>query len=155
MKRLGDLIAYWLWCVGISFWVWLHTSYLKGLFPCQNKIFVSGRNVQSIFMKTMQKKLSDLVKNCLMNTKIWHFERHKGFLLERTCPSLKNNYSGKTENSELNILQCSQKIWMIWWRSDRDTLCLSVLGWYKLHNKTREFLLSGKYILGTQIKCRA
>ena len=149
MKRPGDLIAYWLWCVGISLWVWSHTSYLKGTVPLQNKIFVRGRNVQSISMKTMQKKLNNLVKNCLMNTKIWHFERHTGFLLERTCPSLKIIILEKTENSELNLWQRSQKIWTIWWRSDRDTLCLSVLGWYKLHNKTREFLLAGKYILGT------
>ena len=54
-------------------------------------------------MKAMQKKLRDLVKNCLMNTKIRHFERHKGFLPERTCPSLKINYSGRTEYSELNL----------------------------------------------------
>ena len=75
----------------------------KGLFPCQNKIFVRDRNVQDIFMKTMQKKLSDLVKNCLMNTKIRCFEKHRDFLPGMNLSLVKNNYSGKTENSELNL----------------------------------------------------
>ena len=75
----------------LVFWC-CHTSPIsEELFLCWNKIFLKDRNVQNIFVKTTQNKLSNLVQVYLMRTESDVLSDIGTFPPNCACPSLKIN----------------------------------------------------------------